>query len=66
MSDEPVPQMPESRRLHNIRNHLSVIIGYCDLLVAEIPQNDRKHADMLEVRKAADAAMRLLEGVRDR
>ena len=38
MSD---PHRPESPRLHNVRNHLSVIIGYSDLLLAEIPQADR-------------------------
>jgi len=55
------PRGPESRSLHNVRNHLSVIIGYCDLLIVEIPQTDRKYADVLEVRKAAVAAMKLLE-----
>jgi len=55
------PPGSESRRLHNVRNHLSVIIGYCDLLLAEIPQTDRKYADIAEMRRAAVAAMALLE-----
>ncbi len=51
----------ESRRLHNVRNHLSVIVGYCDLLLAEVPEHDRRHTDLLEMRKAAMAAMALLQ-----
>jgi len=65
VSDEQRRTAPESRRLHNIRNQLSVIIGYCDLLVTDIPQGDRKHADIVEMRKAAYAAMQLLEGMRE-
>ena len=56
---------PDSRRLHDVRNHLSVIIGYCDLLLPEIPPSDRKHADITEMRKAATAAMSLLEDLRE-
>ncbi len=52
---------PESRRLHNVRNHLSVVIGYCDLLLAELPESDSRHKDILEMRKAAHAAMALLQ-----
>ena len=55
----------ESRRMHNVRNHLAVIVGFCDLLLGEIPETDRKRADILEMRKAADAAMALLEGMRE-
>jgi hypothetical protein len=58
-----IPQ--ESKRLHDVRNHLSVIIGYCDLLLAEIPSADRKYADVTEMRKSATAAMTLLEDLRE-
>jgi hypothetical protein len=62
--DEDEPRV-ESRRMHNVRNHLSVIIGFSDLLLGEIPETDRRHADVLEIRKAAHAAMALLEGMRE-
>jgi hypothetical protein len=64
MSQEPVYDAGDSRRLHNVRNHLSVILGFCDLLLVEIPADDRKHNDVLEMRKAALAAMSLLESPR--
>jgi hypothetical protein len=54
----------ESRRLHDVRNQLSIIIGFCDLLLGEIQEQDRKHADLLEISKAAQSAIALLEGVR--
>ena len=54
----------ESRRLHDIRNQLSIIVGFCELLLQEIPKHDRKHADLLEVSKAANTAVTLLEDMR--
>lgn len=55
---------PGSRRLHDVRNQLSIIVGFCDLLLGEVPEHDRKHADLLEISKAAQAAIALLEDVR--
>jgi signal transduction histidine kinase len=55
----------ESRRLHDIRNQLSIIVGFCELLLQEIPEHDRKHADLLEVSKAANTAVALLEDMRE-
>jgi len=70
VSDQPGPPQDKNghpagdrRRLHNVRNHLSIILGFCDLLIAEIPDTDRKHADLLEIRKAAVAASALLENM---
>jgi hypothetical protein len=55
---------PGSRRLHDVRNQLSIIVGFCDLLLGEVPEHDRKHADLLEISKAAQAAIALLEDER--
>ena len=55
---------PAGRRLHDVRNQLSIIVGFCDLLLGEIPEHDRKHADLLEISKAAQAAIALLQDVR--
>lgn len=57
-------QAPETRRLHNVRNQLSVIVGFCDLLLDEIPKEDRKHEDLLEMRKAAQSALSILDEMR--
>lgn len=72
MSDQPGPRhenaeraADDDRRLHNVRNHLSIILGFCDLLLAEVPVTERKHADLLEIRKAAVAAIATLEDMRE-
>ncbi len=64
MSQHSGSQAAESRQRHNIRNQLSVILGFCDLLRGEIPEHDRKHGDILEMRKAANIALTLLEDMR--
>ncbi|MEX2271866.1 MAG: hypothetical protein WD690_10365 [Vicinamibacterales bacterium] len=50
---------PGERLLHEMGNHLSIIVGFADLLIDSIPQGDPKHDDILEVRNAAHAALQL-------
>lgn len=46
--------------IHQFKNHLGVIVGFCDVLLAEMPEDDARHADLLEMHKAAHAAMALV------
>ena len=46
--------------LHQFKNQLGIIIGFCDLLLLDLPPSDAKHADLLEIRKAANTALALL------
>jgi hypothetical protein len=46
--------------LHAFKNHLSVIVGFCDLLLREVPHDDPRHGDILEIRNAGQAAMTLI------
>ena len=55
-ADEGRAVEEERKTLHDIKNHLFVIGGLCELLVADVPENDPKRADLLEIRKAAEAA----------
>jgi hypothetical protein len=57
MRDRPIE---EDDLVHNLKNHLSIIVGFCDLLLDELPPEDPRHADVLEVHKAARAAMALV------
>lgn len=50
----------DAELLHQFRNHLGVILGYCDLLMSELPDTDPKHRDLGEVQKAARAALALV------
>ena len=46
--------------LHAFRNHLSAIVGFCDLLLREVPEGDPKRGDILQMHKAGHAAIDLL------
>jgi hypothetical protein len=50
--------------MHRLKNHLAVIIGFCDLLVEESTPSDPRRADFLELQKSAYAAMGVLPEVR--
>ncbi len=51
---------PEPPELHQLKNHLSIIIGFCDLLLGDLADNDPKRVDLLEMRKAGQAALDLV------
>jgi signal transduction histidine kinase len=44
---------------HDFNNLLTVITGYSELALAEIPENDRMHPNLEEIRKAAQRAAAL-------
>jgi hypothetical protein len=46
--------------IHRFKNHLSIIVGFCDLLLVDCPDGDPRHQDLLEIQKAAYAAMALV------
>ena len=50
----------ESDLVHRLKNHMCVIVGFCDLLLADCPIDDQRHADLLEVQKAARDAMAMM------
>jgi hypothetical protein len=51
---------PEPPELHQLKNHLSIIIGFCDLLLGDLAHDDPKRVDILEMRKAGQAALDLM------
>ena len=50
----------EPELLHRLRNHLAVVVSYADLLLQEMPDNDPRRGDVLEIRDAGRAASDLL------
>jgi hypothetical protein len=52
--------MPESPLVHQLKNHLAIVIGFCDLLLGDLPKDDPKRADIQEMRKAGQAALDLI------
>ena len=47
--------------VHDMKNMLGIIIGYSNLLLDEIPPGDSKRLDVVEIRKAGEKALELLE-----
>lgn len=50
----------EPELLHRFKNLLGVAVGYCDLLLDELPDGDRKRSDVVEIRKTMQRALRLV------
>lgn len=46
--------------LHELKNHLFVVVAYCKILLAEVPETDPRHKDIVEIDKATRAAVGLL------
>jgi hypothetical protein len=50
----------EPEVIHRLRNQLAVVVSFSDLLLLELPDGDPHRADVVEIHKAARAAMDLL------
>lgn len=60
MKEPTSPDLGPDGLVHEFKNHLSVIVGFCDVLLRELPDGDPKRADVLEIQKAGHAALALL------
>jgi hypothetical protein len=52
--------MDEKQR-HDLKNHLAIVLGFLELVLEITPPSDPRHADLLEVRRAAQACLSVLE-----
>ena len=48
---------------HTLKNHLAIILGYCELLLSETPAEDSRQLDIAEMHRAASAMMSILREV---
>ena len=49
-----------SALFHQLNNRLGVILGFCELLLLDMPATDPRCGDVLGIKKAADSAAALL------
>ena len=56
----------EPPQLHQLKNHLSIIVGFCDLLLGDLTDDDPKRVDIHEIRKAGQAALDLIPDISSR
>lgn len=47
---------------HAIKNHLAVISGFCELLLADTAADDPRRGDLLEVSRSAQALVVIFRG----
>jgi hypothetical protein len=50
----------DDQNRHDFKNHLGVIVGFSELLLADTAVDDPRRADVEEIHKAAAAALDLL------
>jgi hypothetical protein len=62
----PGDDVVDSPLLHQLKNHLAIVVGFCDLLLGDLPQGDPKRVDIQEMRKAGQAALDLLPELSER
>lgn len=46
---------------HTLCNQVGIVVGYCELLLDEVPADSPLRADLVEMHKAAVTAMRMLQ-----
>lgn len=44
-------------RVHRLKNKLAVVLGFCELLLAEMPEDDPRRADVQQIDEAAKSAL---------
>lgn len=45
---------------HRLRNYLAIVLGYANLLLEDLPAEDPKRQDVLEIQQATERAIELL------
>lgn len=60
MEPQPDQVANDALVLHQMKNHLSVIVGFCYLLLQDLQEDDPKYADILEVSQAGRAALEIV------
>ena len=53
--------MTDKAFAHDMKNYLGIIIGYANLLLDEMDDDDPRAADLEEIRKAGEAALALVD-----
>ena len=46
--------------VHRLKNQLAIILGFCELLLADTPPDDQRRADLLQIQTAGRTAIAML------
>jgi signal transduction histidine kinase len=61
--DDTSPRSPNPRIRHDLKNQLAIILGFSELLLADIPDDDPRRPDLAEIRGATEIAMQLVRSL---
>jgi hypothetical protein len=50
----------DAEAVHTLSNHLAVILGFVELILADMTPDDPRHADLVEIRQAAHECARIV------
>jgi len=59
-SGRPAPATIDGAAIHALSNHLAVILGFIDLVLAETKPDDPRRVDLVEIRDAAAEMARII------
>jgi two-component sensor histidine kinase len=59
------PRVLDHETEHRVKNQLAIVLGYCNLLLAETPADDPRHVDVLEMQRAATAMLAIFNATSD-
>jgi hypothetical protein len=44
-------------RVHRLKNQLAIILGFCELLLSDMPDDDPRRADVVRIQDAGKSAL---------
>jgi hypothetical protein len=44
-------------KVHRLKNQLAIILGFCELLLEDVADDDQRRADLLQIQAAARTAL---------
>jgi len=47
----------EPARVHRLKNQLAIILGFCELLLSDLPEDDPRRLDVLRIQDAGKSAL---------
>ena len=47
----------EPHKVHRLKNQLAIILGFCELLLADIPEGDPRRLDVIRIQDAGKSAL---------
>jgi hypothetical protein len=47
----------EPTKVHRLKNQLAIILGFCELLLEDMPADDVRRADVAQIQQAAKTAL---------